>query len=315
MIFGPLSRAQGRRGSGRSGNHRFRVSCQVACGRPVDSRKVSLGITGITAERRLTQRGIEGGGGGRRDAGRRPTASTTWTSYATAASGKSSAGSGPLNVGHLPARVHLRPHPPAGLRRTGPPGSQLGLLGGIGDVLDLGLADVAQGGLDQRPMPQTRRSSRSVSRLVRDAAYAFGPEVLAGQRRVIASGEVAPGMPIPLTEMAALLQVSLIPIREALETLPGEGLVDDRPRLGYRVTTLRRAELRQPRHTTIGDSTAASCGQGRRRCKHAPTCHHERAGTDHACGGHQRGHLARNATRPLPEPRRDVPAERSGSDI
>lgn len=92
-------------------------------------------------------------------------------------------------------------------------------------------------------MAQTRHPSSIVSLLVRDAAYVSGPEVLAELRRVIASGEVPPGTAIPLDEVAAFFGVSLIPVREALKTLLGEGLLDHRPRLGYRVTTLTSAEL------------------------------------------------------------------------
>ncbi len=92
-------------------------------------------------------------------------------------------------------------------------------------------------------MAQARRSSSIVSHLVRDAAYVSGPEVLAELRRVIASGEVAPGTPIPLDEVAAFFGVSLIPVREALKTLLGERLVDHEPRLGYQVTTLTSDEL------------------------------------------------------------------------
>ncbi len=78
---------------------------------------------------------------------------------------------------------------------------------------------------------------------MRDAAYVSGPEVLAELRRAIASGEVAPGTPIPLDEVAAFFDVSVIPVREALKTLLGERLVDHEPRLGYKVTTLTSAEL------------------------------------------------------------------------
>lgn len=88
-----------------------------------------------------------------------------------------------------------------------------------------------------------RRQSGIVSLLVHDGPYATGPEVLAELRRVIASGEVPPGSAIPLDEVAAFFGVSLIPVREALKTLLGEGLLEHQPRLGYTVTALSATEL------------------------------------------------------------------------
>ena len=52
-----------------------------------------------------------------------------------------------------------------------------------------------------------------------------------------------PGSPIPLDDVAAFFGVSLIPVREALKTLLGEGLLEHQPRLGYTVTALSQAEL------------------------------------------------------------------------
>jgi DNA-binding GntR family transcriptional regulator len=62
-------------------------------------------------------------------------------------------------------------------------------------------------------------------------------------RGVILSGDAAPGVPIPLEEIAQALGVSPIPVREALKTLIGEGLVDHRPRGGYTVARITVAEL------------------------------------------------------------------------
>lgn len=64
-------------------------------------------------------------------------------------------------------------------------------------------------------------------------------------RRVILAGDVPPGTAIPLDEVAALFGVSLIPVRESLKTLIGEGLVEHRPRAGYTVTLLTRTELQE----------------------------------------------------------------------
>jgi len=92
-------------------------------------------------------------------------------------------------------------------------------------------------------MTQPRRQSGIVSLLTREDAYVSGPQVLSELRRVIASGRVPPGSPIPLDDVAAFFGVSLIPVREALKTLLGEGLLDHQPRLGYTVTALSQAEL------------------------------------------------------------------------
>ena len=92
-------------------------------------------------------------------------------------------------------------------------------------------------------MNQPRRKSGIVELLVRQGSYASGPEVLTELRRVIASGQVPPGSPIPLDDVAAFFGVSLIPVREALKTLLGEGLLEHQPRLGYTVTALTQHEL------------------------------------------------------------------------
>ncbi|HET7397010.1 MAG TPA: GntR family transcriptional regulator [Intrasporangium sp.] len=94
-------------------------------------------------------------------------------------------------------------------------------------------------------MTQPRRQSGIVSLLVRQKDYVSGPEVLTELRRVIASGAVPPGSPIPLDDVAAFFGVSLIPVREALKTLLGEGLLAHQPRLGYTVTALSAAELHE----------------------------------------------------------------------
>jgi DNA-binding GntR family transcriptional regulator len=92
-------------------------------------------------------------------------------------------------------------------------------------------------------MTQPRRQSGIVSLLTREDDYVSGPQVLSELRRVIASGAVPPGSPIPLDDVATFFGVSLIPVREALKTLLGEGLLEHQPRLGYTVTALSQAEL------------------------------------------------------------------------
>ncbi len=64
-------------------------------------------------------------------------------------------------------------------------------------------------------------------------------------RRVILDGAAPPGTPVPLGEVADLFGVSQIPVREALKTLIGEGLVAHRQNSGYSVAQLTAQELRE----------------------------------------------------------------------
>ncbi|MQY24175.1 GntR family transcriptional regulator [Nocardia macrotermitis] len=70
-------------------------------------------------------------------------------------------------------------------------------------------------------------------------------EILDELRRLILDGNVPPGAGLPLRELADRFAVSVIPLRESLQTLIGEGLVEHRANLGYRVTQLTAAELRE----------------------------------------------------------------------
>lgn len=86
------------------------------------------------------------------------------------------------------------------------------------------------------------------------AARAAGPGALARRpqlsedvanhvRRRIMTGQVRPGDFIRLDETAAELGVSVTPVREALLTLRGEGMVEAVPHRGYVVTALSRADV------------------------------------------------------------------------
>jgi DNA-binding GntR family transcriptional regulator len=72
-----------------------------------------------------------------------------------------------------------------------------------------------------------------------------GPQqtVVAELRRLILSGDAPPGTSVPLGDIADLFGVSHIPVREALKTLIGEGLVTHRPNSGYSVAQLTLQEL------------------------------------------------------------------------
>lgn len=68
-------------------------------------------------------------------------------------------------------------------------------------------------------------------------------EVADHVRTRIMSGQVRPGDFIRLDETAAALGVSVTPVREALLTLRGEGLVDLVPRRGYLVSPMSRQDI------------------------------------------------------------------------
>lgn len=89
-----------------------------------------------------------------------------------------------------------------------------------------------------------RRHSALLATLVVD--HPGRPRIILGElRRLILAGEAPPGTVIPLREVAELFGVSHIPVREALATLIGEGLVTHAPRVGYTVARLTATELRE----------------------------------------------------------------------
>ncbi|HYJ60015.1 MAG TPA: winged helix-turn-helix domain-containing protein, partial [Actinomycetota bacterium] len=57
-------------------------------------------------------------------------------------------------------------------------------------------------------------------------------EVLTELRRRIVAGEIGPGDPIRPDRLAAELEVSRVPVREALRILEGEGVVEHRAHHG-----------------------------------------------------------------------------------
>src|SRR5262245_5813199 len=61
----------------------------------------------------------------------------------------------------------------------------------------------------------------------------------------IVSGELAPGKRLRIDELADALQVSHLPIREAIRQLESRGLVQHTPHRGARVTELSLDDLRQ----------------------------------------------------------------------
>lgn len=108
-----------------------------------------------------------------------------------------------------------------------------------------------------------RRPSALIASLVVDAPGRPQQAILDELRRVILVGAVSPGTPIPLGEVAHLFGVSQIPVREALKTLIGEGLVAHRSNFGYSVALLTPQELREiyiVRESLESASLAAAVG-------------------------------------------------------
>jgi len=72
------------------------------------------------------------------------------------------------------------------------------------------------------------------------------PEVVYGHLRDhILSGRYAAGQPLRQEEIARALNVSRVPVREALTRLESEGLVVLRPRRGYMVVALAPEEIQE----------------------------------------------------------------------
>ncbi|TDO37606.1 GntR family transcriptional regulator [Paractinoplanes brasiliensis] len=92
-------------------------------------------------------------------------------------------------------------------------------------------------------MPGPRRRSVLISRLSGLPLGSPQNVILDELRRIILDGEVPPGSAIPVDAVATAFGVSRIPVREALMTLIGEGLVDHRPNGGYRVAMMTAHEF------------------------------------------------------------------------
>jgi DNA-binding GntR family transcriptional regulator len=83
---------------------------------------------------------------------------------------------------------------------------------------------------------------RRVPRPRKLATHEFVAEVL---REAITTGHLRANQPLPQDEIAAQLEVSHIPVREALRQLQSEGLVTYQPNRGAQVSALGPLELRE----------------------------------------------------------------------
>lgn len=90
-----------------------------------------------------------------------------------------------------------------------------------------------------------RRPNRLVAKLSEIHSRSDHASVEEELRRLILSGGVPPGTQIPPGEVADAFRVSPIPVREALKTLVGEGLVVHQRNSGYRVSQLSADELKE----------------------------------------------------------------------
>lgn len=70
-------------------------------------------------------------------------------------------------------------------------------------------------------------------------------EIAAALRRALRERDIPPGQAMNQDELARRFGVSRIPLREALRTLAGEGLVTMKPGLGAVVTELRPTEVQE----------------------------------------------------------------------
>jgi DNA-binding GntR family transcriptional regulator len=96
---------------------------------------------------------------------------------------------------------------------------------------------IAQGGRVNAPTGARPRRRRPLRR------EQLSDEVAAHLRAAIMSGSLRPGTFIRLDETAARLGVSITPVREALRTLRGEGMVRLEPHRGHVVAPLGRGDI------------------------------------------------------------------------
>lgn len=84
-----------------------------------------------------------------------------------------------------------------------------------------------------------------VERTQRSKPQSIAQQVIDTVREMILSGELAEGVQLRQDMLATMLQVSRIPVREALRKLEAEGLVSFFPHRGAVVSALSAAEIRE----------------------------------------------------------------------
>lgn len=124
-------------------------------------------------------------------------------------------------------------------------------------------------------------------------------QVTAELRRSILSGALRPGLEFSLREIASQLNVSFIPVREALRSLEAEGLVSTRPGRSALVTPLDLGDLHaiyRLRHELEPNIAARACqllsdAQLDRLEVRATEFGHEELGIDEIYEAHHAFHL------------------------
>lgn len=74
-------------------------------------------------------------------------------------------------------------------------------------------------------------------------AQTLSDKAYCGIKKLIKEGKYLPGMPLPEQELSDILGMSRTPIREALQRLQEEMIVDVKPRMGAVVATLDLSQL------------------------------------------------------------------------
>jgi len=92
---------------------------------------------------------------------------------------------------------------------------------------------------------QSLKIDQVLGRVKRPGRKATHEVVAAVLREAITSGQLKANQPLPQAEIAANLQVSHIPVREALRQLESEGLVTYQANRGAMVSALSSAEIRE----------------------------------------------------------------------
>ena len=87
--------------------------------------------------------------------------------------------------------------------------------------------------------------NQALSRIKRPGRQATHEVVADALREAITTGRLKARQPLPQAEIAANLQVSHIPVREALRQLESEGLVTYQPNRGATVSALSTSEIRE----------------------------------------------------------------------
>lgn len=97
--------------------------------------------------------------------------------------------------------------------------------------------------VDNRQFPTIRNKDERLSDFNALAPPSLTESVANALRNRITAGQLKPGERLVEADLAARMQISRAPVREALRQLEFEGLVTGRPRRGYVVRELHPAEL------------------------------------------------------------------------